>query len=194
MSKFVLASASPRRKELLENIGLEFEIIVSEADESVIDRSIAPDMLVKELAMLKAAEAAKYAKKDSFVIGADTVVVYDGQVLEKPADSESAEGMLKMLSGKEHCVYTGVCIFNTNDCSAICKSEKTVVSFKELSEETVKNYVKTGEPMDKAGSYGIQGKGALLIKGIEGDYFNVVGLPLGLLSDMFKEEYNIEIL
>ena len=194
MSRFILASASPRRKELLENIGMNFDIIVSQADESSIDRNIPPEMLVKELAMLKAAEIAKYVKDDAYIIGSDTVVAFEGQVLEKPKSTEDAENMLKKLSGKEHFVYTGVCIFRTKDCSAVCKCEKTVVRFKELSEDTIKNYVKTGEPMDKAGAYGIQGKGSLLVNGIEGDYFNVVGLPVGLLSDMFKEEYNIEIL
>lgn len=194
MSRFILASASPRRKELLENIGMDFEIIVSQADESSIDRNIPPEMLVKELAMLKAAETAKHIKDDAYIIGADTVVAFEGQVLEKPKSVEDAEKMLKELSGKEHFVYTGVCIFRTEDCSAVCKSEKTIVRFKELSENTIKNYLKTGEPMDKAGAYGIQGKGSLLVRGIEGDYFNVVGLPVGLLSDMFKEEYNIEIL
>ena len=194
MSRFILASASPRRKELLENIGMKFDILVSQADENSIDRNIPPEMLVKELAMLKAAETAKYVKDDAYIIGSDTVVAFEGQVLEKPKSTEDAENMLKKLSGKEHFVYTGVCIFRTMDCSAVCKSEKTVVRFKELSEDTIKNYVKTGEPMDKAGAYGIQGKGSLLVKGIDGDYFNVVVLPVGLLSDMFKEEYNIEIL
>ena len=97
MNKFVLASASPRRRELLENIGMEFDILVPATDESVIDRSIAPDMLVKELSMLKAAEAAKYTKKDCYIISADTVVVYNGQVLEKPKNSEEAEEMLRIL-------------------------------------------------------------------------------------------------
>ena len=194
MSRFILASASPRRKELLENIGMKFDILVSQADENSIDRNIPPEMLVKELAMLKAAETAKHVKDDAYIIGSDTVVAFEGQVLEKPKSTEDAENMLIKLSGKEHFVYTGVCIFRTKDCSAVCKSEKTVVRFKELSEDTIKNYVKTGEPMDKAGAYGIQGKGSLLVKGIDGDYFNVVGLPVGLLSDMFKEEYNIEIL
>lgn len=194
MSKFVLASASPRRKELLENIGVEFDIIVSSADESGADRNMAPDMLVKELAMLKAAASAKYAKGDCYIIGADTVVVYEGEVMGKPKNPKDAEEMLGKLSGNKHYVYTGVCVFNTKDCSAVCRAEKTVVKFKELSPQTIKNYINTGEPMDKAGAYGIQGKGALLIEGIEGDYFNVVGLPLGLLSDMLKKEYNIDIL
>ena len=194
MSKFILASASPRRRELLENIGMKFDIIVSSADESLIDRTIPPEILVKELAMLKAAESAKYAEGEKYIIGADTVVVFNGNIIEKPKTEDEAEKMLKMLSGNKHEVYTGVCIFRISDSTAVCRYEKTVLEFKELSEDTIRAYVKTGEPMDKAGGYGIQGLGALLVKGIEGDYFNVVGLPLGLLSDMFREEFNITLL
>ena len=194
MSKFILASASPRRRELLENIGMKFDIIVSSADESLIDRTIPPEILVKELAMLKAAESAKYTEGEKYIIGADTVVVFNGNIIEKPKTEDEAEKMLGMLSGNKHEVYTGVCIFRISDSTAVCRYEKTVVEFKELSEDTIRAYVKTGEPMDKAGGYGIQGLGALLVKGIEGDYFNVVGLPLGLLSDMFREEFNITLL
>ena len=194
MNKFVLASASPRRRELLENIGLEFDIVVSSADESVIERNIPPELLVKELAVLKATETAKYIEGKKHIIAADTIVVFEGAVLEKPKDEEDAKRMLMALSGKKHDVYTGVCVLRTEDNMLLAKCEKTRVEFKELSEETITNYIKTGEPMDKAGAYGIQGLGALLIKGIEGDYFNVVGLPLGLLSDILKEEFLITLL
>ena len=194
MNKFVLASASPRRRELLENIGLEFDIVVSSADESVIDRSIPPELLVKELAVLKATETAKHIAGKKHIISADTIVVFEDRVLEKPKDEEDAKRMLMALSGKKHDVYTGVCVFRTEDNMLVAKCEKTSVEFKELSEETIINYIKTGEPMDKAGAYGIQGLGALLVKGIEGDYFNVVGLPLGLLSDILKEEFLITLL
>ena len=194
MNKFVLASASPRRRELLENIGLEFDIVVSSADESVIERNIPPELLVKELAVLKATETAKYIEGKKHIIAADTIVVFEGAVLEKPKDEEDAKRMLMALSGKKHDVYTGVCVLRTEDNMLLAKCEKTSVEFKELSEETITNYIKTGEPMDKAGAYGIQGLGALLIKGIEGDYFNVVGLPLGLLSDILKEEFLITLL
>lgn len=189
MSRFVLASASPRRREILENIGLKFDIIVSDADESGIDRKIPPKLLVKELAMLKASKTSKYCEKDAYIIAADTVVAFDGQILEKPKDEAEALKMLMTLSGKSHSVYTGVCVLKMPERHAICKCEKTEVEFKSFGHDVAKRYIRTGEPMDKAGAYGIQGKGALLIKEIHGDYFNVVGLPVGLLCDMLSEEF-----
>lgn len=194
MSRFVLASASPRRREILENIGLTFDIVVSSADEGGVDRGIGPELLVKELAMLKASRTAKICQKDTYIIAADTIVVFEGEILEKPKDEADAERMLSMLSGKRHSVYTGVCIFKTPEAKAVCKCEKTDVVFRGLTPETIRKYIKTGEPMDKAGAYGIQGKGALLVKEIHGDYFNVVGLPVGLLGEMFREEFDITLL
>lgn len=194
MNKFVLASASPRRRELLENIGMKFDILVSSADESQIDRGLAPDMLVKELALLKAVESAKHIEGDRLVIGSDTVVVHEGRTLEKPRDREDARNMLKSLSDSEHYVYTGVCVLRTSDFTAESRCEKTAVRFKPLSDNTIENYLNTNEYADKAGGYGIQGKGSLLVEGITGDYFNVVGLPLGLLSDMLREEFDVDIL
>ena len=189
MSKFILASASPRRREILETIGLEFDILVSSADESRVDRTIPPELLVQELAMLKASESAKYAKPGRYIIGADTVVVFEGNVLEKPKDTEDAKRMLRMLSGKAHYVYTGVCVFHTSDNKAVSGSEKTTVYFRELSDAEIDAYVATNEPMDKAGAYGIQGIGSLLIEKIEGDYFNVVGLPVVRLNRILNEEF-----
>ncbi len=194
MNKFVLASASPRRRELLENIGLEFDILVSDADESVIDRTIPPELLVKELAVLKASETAKNVSGKKYIISADTIVAFEGKVLEKPKDREDAKRMLTALSGKKHSVYTGVCVYRTEDNMLVSKYEKTDVEFRVLTDEMIENYINTGEPMDKAGAYGIQGVGALLVKGIEGDYFNVVGLPLGLLFTILKEDFLITIL
>ncbi len=194
MNKFVLASASPRRRELLGNIGVKFDVLVSAADESVLERSIPADMLVKELALLKAMDIKDKVDKESYIISADTVVVYENKVLEKPKDAEDAKKMLKALSGKSHYVYTGVCVLQAKSGRAQCRAECTEVLFRELSEETIEKYVNTGEPMDKAGAYGIQGIGALLVRGIKGDYFNVVGLPLGLLNEIFKDEFNIELL
>lgn len=194
VEKIILASASPRRRELLENIGVKFDIVVSMADESKIKRDIAPDVLVRELAVLKAVQTAKEIKGEHFVISADTVVYHDGKILEKPKNEEDAKHMLRSLSGDRHSVYTGVCVLKMPECRAECSTEKTDVYFRELSEETIEKYVKTGEPMDKAGAYGIQEKGALLVKKIDGDYFNVVGLPLGLLSDIFKNEFDVDLL
>ncbi len=193
MSKFVLASASPRRREILENVGMEFEVLVSSADESRIDRTIPPEMLVAELAMLKATATASDLEGDVYVIGADTVVSLGGEILEKPTDEEDAKRMLNALSGNTHSVYTGVCIYHKKDGKAVCRYQKTDVKFKILSPQRIEAYIKTKEPMDKAGAYGIQGKGAMLIEEIKGDYFNVVGLPVALLQDMFFEEFGVEI-
>lgn len=193
MCKFILASASPRRREILNNIGMEFEVLVSMADESKIDRNLEPEMLVLELSMLKATDVAASLKGDYFVIGADTVVSLDGKILEKPIDEEDARRMLENLSGKTHSVYTGVCIYSTKTGKAVSKFQKTDVKFKKLSRRKIEAYIESKEPMDKAGSYGIQGKGALLIDEIKGDYFNVVGLPISLLADMFYDEFGIEI-
>ncbi len=194
MSEFILASASPRRREILENVGLEFDILVSSADENSIDRSVAPELLVKELAMLKASESAKYARRGCYIIGADTVVAFEGKILEKPADEADAVRMLKMLSGKKHTVYTGVCVYSTPEHKAVAECEKTDVEFFELTDEEINAYVATKEPMDKAGAYGIQGIGALLVKKIDGDYFNVVGLPVALLQRILKNEFGKTIL
>lgn len=193
MCKFILASASPRRREILNNVGMEFEVLVSMADESKIDRNLEPEMLVLELSMLKATDVASSLKGDCYVIGADTVVSLDGKILEKPADEEDARRMLEAFSGKTHSVYTGVCIYSTKTGKAVSKFQKTDVKFKKLSKQKIEAYIESKEPMDKAGSYGIQGKGALLIDEIKGDYFNVVGLPISLLADMFFDEFGIEI-
>lgn len=194
MNEFVLASASPRRREILENVGLKFDILVSSADESKIDRTIAPEMLVQELAMLKASESAKYTDKKRYIIGADTVVAFEGRILEKPIDEADAVRMLKMLSGKKHSVYTGICVYSTSDNKAVSQFEKTDVEFFDLTDAEIKAYVATKEPLDKAGAYGIQGIGALLVKQIEGDYFNVVGLPVARLNKLLKEEFGKTIL
>lgn len=194
MNEFVLASASPRRREILETVGMKFDILVSEADESSICRDIPPDMLVKELAMLKASEAAKHTRRGRYIIGADTVVVFEDKILEKPKDEQDAVCMLKMLSGKKHFVYTGVCVFSTSDAKAVAECEKTAVEFYEFNDEEAAAYVATKEPLDKAGAYGIQGIGSLLVKRIEGDYFNVVGLPVARLNRILKEEFGKSLL
>lgn len=174
MQTLILASSSPRRKELLENLQLPFEVVSSDVDESFHENST-PDEVVTELAMRKA-KAVYQERQESFVIGADTVVVCDGQILGKPNDEQDAFHMLKLLSGKTHSVFTGVAI-------AAPQYEKkfylkTNVVFWELSDEEIHAYISTGEPFDKAGSYGIQGIGSMLVKEISGDYFSVVGLPV----------------
>ncbi len=192
--EIILASASPRRKELLTVMGLPFTVCVSSADETV-DKSLPPYFIVEQLSLLKASDVASRLKqegKEGIVIGADTVVVYDGIILTKPSDETQAKEMLKTLSGKWHSVLSGVTVMNTKNAKSETFFEETKVHFLELSEETIDKYIKTGEPMDKAGSYGIQGKGGLLIDKIEGDYFNVVGLPICRLSTVLKEEFGVD--
>lgn len=172
--KIILASASPRRRELLTLAGIEYEVIPSECEE-VLPDEITPDEAVKELARQKADDVFN-RYPDCMIIAADTVVALGNTILGKPKDEEDAFNMLSSLSGKSHTVYTGVCI-KTNEKTDIFHVA-TDVEFYELTEEEIKDYIATGEPMDKAGAYGIQGKGSLLVKGIHGDYFNVVGLPL----------------
>ncbi len=196
MKNIILASGSPRRREILENIGLEFDILISDADESSVNAENLPvSVYVQELALLKATSAAKAAKaKNSLIISADTVVALEEKVLGKPKDTEDAFSMLKLLSGKCHSVFTGICVMSTDNAFAVCASEETKVYFKELSDEEITRYVDSNEPMDKAGAYGIQGLGSLLVEKIEGDYFNVVGLPVSRLSEILKKEFDFDVL
>ena len=179
---FILASASPRRFELLRQIGLSFQSIVPMVDES--SERTDPIDLVSELSVRKAAAVAKNNPL-SVVIAADTVVTADGRILGKPQGDAQAAEMLRFLSGRSHFVFTGVTVICDGRIeTAICRTE---VFFKDLTEEQIAAYIRTGEPYDKAGSYGIQGKGALLVDHIDGDYANVVGLPVGMLYEMLKE-------
>jgi len=174
MKHIILASASPRRKEILELADLEFDVMPSDAQE--ITTKTAPNEVVMELASIKAKDIYKKSEKQSMIVGADTVVAYQGQILGKPTDKADAKRMLTMLSGHTHEVYTGVCVIEDGKTKTFY--EETKVTFYEISDEQIDHYIKTGEPMDKAGSYGIQGKAAVFIKGIEGDYYNVVGFPI----------------
>ena len=195
--KIILASKSPRRKELLENLGLEFEIDCPQADEESIDKNIPVSLYVKELAMLKAASAAKRAlseRKKAYVIGADTVVYSGGKILGKPSDEKDAFAMLKTLSGTMHEVYSGICVIDTESGNTAAKSVKTEVFFRELTDEQIMRYIDTQEPMDKAGAYGIQGIGSLLVEKINGDYFNVVGLPVSELAQLMEKEFGCSII
>ena len=193
--KIILASGSPRRRELLAQIGLSFTVRVSEADEHTEETK--PEKLVCILSERKTLavwdELTEEEKKESILIGADTVVAVDDRILGKPADETEAFQMIKLLQGRSHQVYTGVTILRqgglqpladeTNTCSIQKKQffEKTDVLVYPMSEEEITAYVKTGEPLDKAGAYGIQGSFAAYIQGINGDYSNVVGLPVGRL-------------
>ncbi len=185
---WILASASPRRKELLGELIKDFEIIPSMADESV-QGYVSIKALVGMLARRKAAEVAMRPENaGKTVIGSDTVVAFRSFALGKPKDEEDAFRMLKMLSGKKHAVYTGVCFALNDNGKCRCKTrvDKTLVYFNELSNEFIKEYIKSGSPMDKAGAYGIQDGG--LVKKIKGSYTNVVGLPLELVEKMLKEQ------
>ena len=172
--KTILASASPRRKELLTLAGIEYEVVVSQCEEILPDE-ITPDKAVEELARQKAEDVFS-RHDDAMIIAADTVVALGNTILGKPKDEDDAFSMLSSLSGRRHTVFTGVCIKTKGKTDIFHVA--TDVEFYELSEKEIKDYIATGEPMDKAGAYGIQGKGFVLVKGIHGDYFNVVGLPL----------------
>lgn len=175
MRKFILASNSPRRKELLSNCGFSFEVIPSECDESIAEK-LTPQETVIELAKRKAM-AVLADNRDAVVLGCDTVVAVDGEILGKPSDREQAFEMLMSLSGKRHIVSSGVCIADSDSCQ--CFENTTEVEFYPLTAETVESYLDTGEYSDKAGAYGIQGFGSVLVKEIKGDYFSVMGLPVG---------------
>lgn len=193
MEQLVLASASPRRKEILEQVGATFTVCPSNAEEKM-DTELSPALLVEELAVLKARDVLDSVDKSSLVIGADTVVSIGDRILGKPKDAEEAKTMLSELSGKTHTVYTGFCCIRKKDMKIFADYAKTDVTFRALSEEEIHAYIKTGEPMDKAGAYGIQEYGSLLIEGISGDYFNVVGLPINKLAQCLKREFNYDLL
>lgn len=195
--QLILASASPRRREILENLGLKFLVVESKADEtSVKSDGILVPVYVQELALLKAADCLKriVSKREMLIISADTVVSIDDEILGKPKTQEDAFSMLKRLSGKTHKVYTGFCVMRSSDAKSVCGFSETEVTFKDLTDAEIISYIKTNEPMDKAGAYGIQGLGALLVCKISGDYLNVVGLPVSALSDVLKSEFDYNII
>jgi len=164
----------------------------ADVDESSIT-DLPPEKVVVELALLKATNVAKYFRGNTYVIGADTVVCLDGEILGKPQNIDDAKRMLRLLSGKKHSVYTGYCVAHCKSGAIVSKYEKTDVYFKELSDREIDAYIKTREPMDKAGAYGIQERGSLFVEKIEGDYFNVVGLPLCALAKLFHDEFEINL-
>ena len=200
MSRIILASASPRRKELLEQIGIEFEICPAKGEE-IITKTL-PEEVVMELSKQKAEEIASMVisfgeshkeittPTDILVIGADTVVAYDGKILGKPKDEADAKAMLTMLSGNTHSVFTGVTLVlidKSGRAGELVFYEKTDVKMHEMSEVEIDRYIATGEPMDKAGSYAIQGKCAIHVEKIDGDYNNVVGLPITRIYQELKK-------
>ena len=189
MYKFVLASKSPRRKELLTNIGMTFEVKESQFDETTVPKDLSPEMYVKQLAMHKAMSLLKQVEQDTLIIGADTVVELDGNILGKPYDRQHAINMLSELSGRVHSVYTGICVSRSNDAKTVATSVKTDVYFKKLTAEEIEYYVDEFSPYDKAGSYGIQEYAGVFVERIDGDYFNIVGLPVCKLNQIINDEF-----
>jgi septum formation protein len=185
MKKIILASKSPRRKNLLKQIGLKFETDVSEIDENKFPH-LSPENLAKELSKAKA-EKVSNRHKNAIIIAADTLIVLNKEIIGKPKSAKDAVKMLKKLSGKTHMVITGFTVFDTKTKKEITKIVKSKVRFKKMTKEEIDAYVKSGEPMDKAGGYGVQDKAAVFIEEIEGDFFNVVGLPIFSLYQVLKK-------
>ncbi len=183
MTHIVLASASPRRAELLRTLCVPFEVLVVEGAEPAIGSVESIAAWVESAAQAKAAAAAT-VRPDAVIVAADTVVILDDQILGKPRDEREAATMLRQLSGRTHQVYTGLCVWRGQ--LVQISHVVTQVTFRSLTDELIDAYVATGEPMDKAGAYGIQGKGSLLVEKIDGCYFNVVGLPLVRLAEMLE--------
>ena len=190
MRKIILASKSPRRRSILNQVGLKFKIDVSQIDERKIYHK-SPTQLVKAISKAKANVVSK-RHKNAIIIGADTIVVFNKEIIGKPSSRQNAKDILKKLSGEKHTVITGFTILDTSTKKEITKAVKSLVKFKKMSQEEINEYVKTGEPMDKAGGYGIQDKGAVFIEYVVGDYFNVVGLPIFHLAKVLKE-FDVDI-
>ena len=185
--KIVLASASERRVELLHRIVDDFITIKSDFDETKVKLKSSISSYVEEIALGKAEAVLYKTDKESIIIGADTVVSIDGKVLGKPKDKQEAFNMLKNLSNRTHFVYTGLALINKENNKILKDSVCTEVKFSKLSDEDINKYIETNEPMDKAGAYGIQGKGGVFVEEIKGCYYNVVGLPLNRLRKMLLE-------
>jgi septum formation protein len=191
MKIIILASTSPRRKELLEKIGLKFEVEPSNYVEDM-HSGLSPDELARVISLGKA-KAVACRHKNAIVIAADTFIVLKGKIMGKPGTEAEARKMLMRLRGKSHSVVTGFTILDTDNDKVLTKSVETVVHIKNLTSEEIEAYVKSGEPLDKAGAYAIQGLGSIIVERIEGDYFNVIGLPLGALAEGLKE-FGIHVL
>ena len=185
--KIVLASASERRVELLNRLIKEFDIIVSDFDESKVLFEGSIDRYVKDIALGKALHVKKKLNEDAIIIAADTIVTLDNKLLGKPKDEEDAFNIIKSLQGRKHLVYSGIVVMNTAKNVIKEESLATEVTFSAISDNEILEYIKTGEPLDKAGAYGIQGIGGIFVEEIKGCYYNVVGLPLNKLKSMLKE-------
>ncbi len=190
--KLVLASQSPRRKKLLEQLGFEFVIIPADINEEIDFHNYQPYQVAEKLAEEKARTIAEQLDEPAYIIGADTIVVLDDVILNKPTDEQNAFDMLSLLSDNTHIVYTGISIFESITRRYITKSRMTEVRFRKLEDNEIKAYIAGGSPMDKAGSYGIQDDfGAVFVSDIKGCYYNIVGLPIELLYSTLKEFVNV---
>ena len=187
----ILASASPRRKELLKLIGLKFRIAVSDYEED-LGLKLRPHELAKYLSFEKA-RAVAHRHRDALIIAADTFIVFRNHLLGKPHTDSEALRMLILLNGRVHSVFTGYTVLDTRSGKKISRSVETRVWFRKMTIDELRAYVRTGEPLDKAGAYAIQGIGSLIIKKIEGDYFNVIGLPVASLASTLKK-FGIDVL
>lgn len=193
MSKIILASKSPRRSSLLKDIGLKFDVMESTVDESVIPKDLPPKLYVQELAMLKSSSVAAELGKGYLVIGADTVVVHEGKIIGKPKDFDDAFNMLSSFSGTSHTVYSGISVTDSANMRTVTDFSATDVYFSEMSPKEITDYINTYSPYDKAGAYGIQEHAGVFVKKIDGDFFNVVGLPLSKLYELLKREFDVII-
>ena len=181
----ILASASPRRKEILEMLGVKDMRIIPAKGEERVPENASPAQIVRALALQKGREVAAAAGEGEIVIAADTIVWHENRIYGKPHSEAEAVAMLSALSGKTHTVYTGVAVIK--DGVELSEAEETKVHFRPISDGEIRAYVKCGEPMDKAGAYGAQGRASVFVQGIEGDFFNVMGLPVCLLDSMLKK-------
>ncbi|MBW6408835.1 Maf-like protein [Clostridium weizhouense] len=185
--KVILASASERRQELLTRLIKDFDIVVSNFDESEIIFEGSIDKYVQDIALGKAISIKNNIHEDAIIISADTIVTLDGKILGKPRDEKHAFDMIKSLQGRKHFVYSGIVVINTALNKTVKESLYTEVTFASMSDEEIREYIKTKEPLDKAGAYGIQGIGGTFIQEIKGCYYNVVGLPLNKLKTMLEQ-------
>lgn len=189
--EFILASGSLRRQELLQRLGMEYQISVSEFDENSVPYDGDPEIYVKILALEKARSILDKNTESAYILGADTVVCVDGRILGKPVDRSDAFSMIRSLQARSHEVYSGIALIN--ETSGICETEsvRTSVRFSPMTDAEIEIYLDKGEWHDKAGAYGIQGSAGLFIEGIEGDYYNVMGLPLNTLYKMLRKHHII---
>lgn len=183
--EIILASQSPRRKELLTQMGIRNFIVCPACGDEVMDKSMPPQEIVKALSAQKAQQVQAVSGQDALIIASDTIVVCQNEILGKPTDEKQAQDMLTLLSGRTHSVYTGIAVVRGDKC--LLDSTKTDVRFRPLGDTEIKAYIKTGEPMDKAGAYGIQGYASVFIEEIFGDYYSVMGLPICKLGGMLSQ-------